>query len=328
MDDTAIICEGLTREFSSGRAVDGLSFTLPAGSVLALLGHNGAGKTTTVRLLNGILAPSSGSARVLGFDPIAQGDQLRTRTAVVSELSGLDERLSPRQNLRATARVRGMDPSLSEPRIESLLDQFGLSRQIDMKCRGFSTGQRRRATLATALLDDPQLLFLDEPTSGLDPVGTKAVMEMVAHLTTERGRSVVLCTHFLDEAAVLADFMAIIEMGRLVLFGRPEQLAAQRWHGTDVEVRLAAAADNDTLQLIASIPSVRNVVSSDQGAVATIDAEQTLPQFIREVATLELNLFGIEHRPKGLRELYFEYQRGTSLDVAPSSHASDLGAHT
>ena len=182
--------------------------------MLALLGPNGAGKTTTVRLLNGILTPDRGRATVLGLDPATQGDDVRRRTGVLTENAGLDERLTARENLELTGRMRGLDRAWAARRTAELLERFGMADRADIVVQGFSTGQRKRVALARALLHDPEVLFLDEPTSGLDPAATRDVIDLIGALATEHGRTVVLCTHFLGEAGRLADRMAVLHRGR------------------------------------------------------------------------------------------------------------------
>ena len=182
--------------------------------MLALLGPNGAGKTTTVRLLNGVLRPDRGSARVLGLDPATDGDEVRRRTGVLTEHAGLDERLTARENLALTARLRGLDRALGGPPHRRAARAVRDGRPGRPPVQGTSTGQRKRLALARALLHDPEVLFLDEPTSGLDPAATRDVIDLIGSLATEHGRTIVLCTHFLGEAGRLADRMAVLHRGR------------------------------------------------------------------------------------------------------------------
>ena len=204
----------LTRSFPSGVALDGLTLQVQQGEVLALLGPNGAGKTTTVRLLNGILRPDRGRALVLGLDPTIDPNGIRRRTGVLTEHAGLDERLTARENLVLTGRMRRLDRRTVELRTDELLERFGMADRADLLVQGTSTGQRKRLALARALLHDPDVLFLDEPTSGLDPSATRDVIELIGTLATEHGRTVILCTHFLGEAGRLANRMAVLDRGR------------------------------------------------------------------------------------------------------------------
>src|SRR5207237_2294584 len=203
-----------------------------AGEVVALLGPNGAGKTTTVRLLNGLLRPDAGTARVLGLDPTADGTDLRRRTGVMTEQSGLDERLTALENVAFTARIRGLRAADAATQSAVLLERFGIASRAHDRVQGFSTGQRKRVALARALLHDPEVLFLDEPTAGLDPEATRDVLDLLAGLASEQGRTVLLCTHFLAEAGRLCQRMAVLDRGRLRAFGKPDELAAGLWRGT------------------------------------------------------------------------------------------------
>ena len=226
----------------SGVALDGLTLDVQQGEVLALLGPNGAGKTTTVRLLNGILRPDRGRALVLGLDPTVDPNGVRRRTGVLTEHAGLDERLTARENLVLTGRMRGPRPALAwSSRTDELLERFGMADRADLTVQGTSTGQRKRLALARALLHDPDVLFLDEPTSGLDPSATRDVIDLIGSLATEHGRTVVLCTHFLGEAGRLANRMAVLDRGVLHAFGRPEEIAADLWDGVDAAARARRA---------------------------------------------------------------------------------------
>src|SRR6266550_2687851 len=169
MTDAAIETSGLTRSFAGRPAVDQLTFEVAPGEVVALLGPNGAGKTTTIRLLNGVLRPDSGTSRVLGLDPAADGDAVRRRTGVLTEAAGLDDRLTLLENVVLPGRVRGMSRVAAERRALLMLERFDMAGRGDQKAQGLSTGQRKRVALARALLHEPDVLFLDEPTSGLDP---------------------------------------------------------------------------------------------------------------------------------------------------------------
>jgi len=263
--EPAVRAMELRREFPGGVAVDALTLEVATGSVLALLGPNGAGKTTTIRLLNGILRPHGGWSRVLGFDPATQGDELRRRTGVLTENAGLDDRLTARENLTITARLRGIDATATGRRVDDLLERFGMRSHGDQRCQGFSTGQRRRVALARCLIGDPELVFLDEPTSGLDPAATDDVVGIISELARTRGATVVLCTHFLGEAARVADQMAILHAGRLILSGQPQQLAAEMFPRLEVAIdveRSSNAAERGIPSLVtAELVDTAGVVS-------------------------------------------------------------------
>jgi ABC-2 type transport system ATP-binding protein len=301
----AIETEDLTRSFPSGVALDGLTIDVQPGEVLALLGPNGAGKTTTVRLLNGILTPDRGRATVLGLDPTTEGDEVRRRTGVLTEHAGLDERLTARENLTLTGRIRGMDRRVAERRTSEVLEQFGMADRADLLVQGTSTGQRKRLALARALLHDPEVLFLDEPTSGLDPAATRDVIDLIGSLATEHGRTVVLATHFLGEAGRLADRMAVLHRGRLHAFGRPGDIAAELWRGLDTDLDLGAPLDAGTADALRAVPGVSVVVPSPTGAVVRVDERTVVPHLVALLVARGLAVYGANAKAPTLEDVYF-----------------------
>ena len=314
--DIAISCRGLRRTFPGGVALDSLDLDVPTGTVLALLGPNGAGKTTTVRLLNGILAPHGGSARVLGLDPHTQGDELRHRTGVLTEAAGLDDRLTARENLVATAAMRGLRGPATDRRIDELLELFGMSPFAHQRCRGFSTGQRRRVALARALIHDPEVLFLDEPTSGLDPAATSDVVDLIETLTRDRGRTVVLCTHFLAEAGRLADQMAILHRGRLLTSGTPDVLADELWPGLEVSLDLGGPAEPATVGSLGRLPGVTAAFARPDGATIVVEDREVIARVVGSLVTAGIAVFAAVPHPKTLEDVYFAYQETLGADTS------------
>jgi len=318
---TAIETEGLTRRFDTGVALDGLDLRIERGEVVALLGPNGAGKTTTVRLLNGVLRPDEGRARVLGLDPTSDGTALRRHTGVLTENAGLDERLTARENLEYTARIRGMPTAEGRRRSGELLERFGLAEKADHLTVGFSTGQRKRVALARALLHDPELLFLDEPTSGLDPAATRDVAALIQSLASEHGRTIVLATHFLAEAGKLADRIAILHRGRLHAFGRPDELAGDLWSGLDVHLDLGGPADATVQAVLTAVPGVEGVLPTASGATVHIPGRDAIPAVVAALVANGVDVYAAEPRPPTLEDIYFEIEaragdQHTDLDLA------------
>jgi ABC-2 type transport system ATP-binding protein len=301
----AIEAFDLTRSFGTNVALDGLSFELEPGEVLALLGPNGAGKTTTVRLLNGVLRPDSGTARVLGLDPVTDGEELRRRTGVLTENAGLDDRLTARENLLFVARIRGLRGADGVQRVDELLGRFGMIDRANDKVQGFSTGQRKRLALARALLHDPEVLFLDEPTSGLDPAATRDVIELIGSLATERGRTVVLCTHFLGEAGRLANRMAVLHQGQLHAYGRPDELAAQLWDGLGADLDLGAPADARTLELLGEVDGVQHAEVSAEGVRVRVRDREAMAAVVAMLVGREVPVYGAVPRTPTLEDVYF-----------------------
>jgi len=227
----------VSRRFGAREALSHLTLRVPRGAVLGLLGPNGAGKTTTVRLMVGMLHPTGGRLSVLGLDPVREGEALRARLGVVLDQVGLYDRLTARENLLFQARVARMPLRAAEARIQALLERVELWDRRDDRVSGFSRGMRQKLGLSRALLTDPELLILDEPTAGLDPENIVRVRELLRDLADEGGRTIVLCTHLLDEAERLCTDVAIIQAGRLMAHGAPRDLEATRAPGVRLTLR-------------------------------------------------------------------------------------------
>ncbi len=215
---TAVVVEGLVKDYGSLRAVDGLSFRIEEGEIFALLGPNGAGKTTTVEILEGHRERTSGTVSVLGSDPGTAGRELRERVGIVLQEAGLEEDFTPKELVTLHRRMY--------PRrlgVDDVLELVGLEDKRDARVKTLSGGQRRRLDLALGLVGDPDLLFLDEPTTGFDPSARRKAWELVEALRS-LGKTVLLTTHYMDEAEHLADRVAVIVHGKLVASGTPEEL--------------------------------------------------------------------------------------------------------
>ncbi len=297
-----IDCQGLSRSFDQRVAVDSLSFTLGAGQVLALLGPNGAGKTTTMRMLCGLLAPSSGSARICGH-PLAtderENDQIRAHCGIVPEAAGFYERLSARDNLRFFGGLQGLSRSEVDARSTRALARFGLSERSGDRTGTFSKGMKQRLSLARALLHEPRLLFLDEPTAGLDPQATADLHRLVRELKAA-GTGVVLSTHSLEEAEELAD--EVLVMSTKVLFqGRPADLAADS--AAEVEIRLASAL-NTPLTLPGSIKAI--AADDSHLRFGVTDPARDIPLLVRLLVAAGADILHVGEHKRGLRERYLQ----------------------
>ena len=224
----AIQTQALTRTFGDIRAVDGLTLEVERGQLFGFLGPNGAGKTTTIRLLLGLLAPSSGSAQVLGYDLATQSDEIRRRTGVLLEQTGLYERLSAQDNLDLYGRIWHMPGPDRAARIRDLLTHLNLWDRRQEQVVKWSRGMKQKLAVARTLLHHPALIFLDEPTAGLDPVAAAALRTDLAGLARQEGVAIFLTTHNLAEAEALCHRVGVINQGRLVALGTPAQLQAQR----------------------------------------------------------------------------------------------------
>jgi ABC-2 type transport system ATP-binding protein/sodium transport system ATP-binding protein len=231
--------EGLTRVFDTAAgevvAVDGVSFSVEKGEVYGLLGPNGAGKTTTLRMLLGLLRPTSGQAVVEGFRSDEQPDEVKRRVGLVSASAGLYPNLSVREMLLFFADLYAVPPERARAELARLAELLGLTDLLHRRCVTLSTGQKQRVNLARALIHDPPVLLLDEPTLGLDVLGSQTVVEFVAHLRAE-GRAVILTTHRLDEAERLCDRFGLLHKGRLVCTGTLAELRSSTGRTTLVEM--------------------------------------------------------------------------------------------
>ncbi|TVR92894.1 MAG: ABC transporter ATP-binding protein [Trueperaceae bacterium] len=303
---------GLTRRFGDVTAVDALDLTVERGEVVGLLGHNGAGKTTTVRLLNGVLAPSAGSARVLGFDPMHDGVALRRRCGVSTETPSVDERLSGRAGLRFFAEVFDVPPARVERRIDELLAAFDLSAAADQRVGTYSKGMRQRLTLARALLHEPELLFLDEPSSGLDPVAARAVDERIAGLR-DAGTTVLLCTHNLAQAQGLCDRVVVLEHGAVVASGAPAALAAELGASIEVRVALRLEAGTDARALLADVVGVETIEAANgeaNGLRFAASGDDATAAAVRVLVQAGADVYAVERRQPSLEDVYFALHRG------------------
>jgi ABC-2 type transport system ATP-binding protein len=216
--------QGLTRRFGDLTAVDGVHLSIQAGEIFGLLGPNGAGKTTVIKLLTTLLPPSAGTARVAGFDIQRQAAQVRAQIAYVPQLVSADGGLTAAENLRLFAKLYGVPRRDIGPRVSDALKFVGLEEAADRVVRGYSGGMVRRLEIALALIHRPRVLFLDEPTVGLDPLARQTVWQQVQLLVKEFGMTILLTTHFMEEADSLCNRVAIMNRGRVTAIGSPAEL--------------------------------------------------------------------------------------------------------
>jgi ABC-2 type transport system ATP-binding protein len=256
----AIEAEALVKTYPGDvRALDGLSLAVPAGTIFGLLGPNGAGKSTTVRILTTLSRADSGSARVAGHDVLTDPAAVRRAIGVVGQRSGVDREATGAENLRLQGQIHGLRGGELAARAGELLRQFGLADAADRLVRTYSGGMQRRLDIAMALVHRPQVLFLDEPTTGLDPEVRAEMWREIDRLARDEGLSILLTTHYLEEADRLADELAIVDRGRVVAGGSPEQLKAEL-RGDAIHVELAFAANGAVHAALDPLPGIRELV--------------------------------------------------------------------
>jgi ABC-2 type transport system ATP-binding protein len=252
--DIAIRTTGLTRDFPSVRALDALTLEIPRGIIFGFLGPNGSGKTTTVRLLLGLLEPTSGTSEVLGYDVGTHADDVRRRCGALMEHNGLYERLTAEENLDFFAGVWRIPKAKREARVRELLDHLGLWERRHDIVGGWSRGMKQKLAVARALLHHPEVVFLDEPTAGLDPAAAAALRDDLASLVAEEGATVFINTHHLDEAERLCALVGVVREGRLVACGHPDDLRTA--HGSRRVEIVGAGFDDALLAALRARPEI------------------------------------------------------------------------
>ena len=241
-----IAVDELTKCFPTSQgevlAVDRVSFSVSQGEVFGLLGANGAGKTTTLRMILGLLEPTSGDARVDGFSVRTAPEEIKRRIGLVSATAGLYQWLTPRETILFFGDLYGLPPEVSQYRLAQLAERFGLKDFLDRRAGTLSTGQKQRVNLARALIHDPPMMLMDEPTRGLDVVGTQVIFDYISGLR-EQGKAVIVCTHRLDEASRLCDRFGLLHHGCLRHQGTLDELLGETGATSLAEIFLTLLAE-------------------------------------------------------------------------------------
>jgi ABC-2 type transport system ATP-binding protein len=313
--------ERLVRRFKEVRAVDGIDLEIEPGEIYGFLGPNGAGKSTTVHMLVTLLPPTSGTARVAGFDVVKQGPLVRAAIGAALQEAALDPFLTGREHVRLAAALHGMRGDTRKRRIAELLARVGLTHAADRKVRTYSGGMKRRLDLALALVHDPQILFLDEPTTGLDPQSRSALWEEVGRLAKDEGVTVFLTTQYLEEADVLADRVGIIHKGRIVAEGTPDDLKAEIGRPT-VEVVPDQPEERPRLERV--LARFGEETAARPGAAAVqVNGRGTLADVIRALDTEGVRAAAINLHQPTLDDVFLA-QTGRSLEGA-QAEADEAG---
>jgi ABC-2 type transport system ATP-binding protein len=261
----------LKKDYGEVRALDGISFAVEPGTIFGLLGPNGAGKSTTVKVLTTLARPDAGAARVAGHDVLREPAEVRRSIGVVAQRSGVDRDLTGRENVKLQGHLQGMRGRELDRRVDELLEQFGLTEAAGRVARTYSGGMQRRLDVAIGLVHRPQVLFLDEPTTGLDPEVRAAMWEEIGRLKSEEGLTILLTTHYMEEADNLASRVAIVDRGTIVAEGSPAELKASL-HGEAVHVELEGANVNGNVEAaLRGVPGLREVLVEGRALHARVD---------------------------------------------------------
>ncbi len=291
----AVQLAGLSRSFDDFVAVEGIDLSIEAGELFSLLGPNGAGKTTTIKMLCCLLRPTGGTATILGHDIREDPLSVKQVIAVSPQETAIAEHLNARENLSLMAGLHGIDKARSKERSEELLDIMGLTGRAGERVKKYSGGMKRRLSIAMALVSDPQVLFLDEPTIGLDPQSRRGMWEHLAGLKGET--TILLTTHYLEEADALADRIAVIDEGRVIALGTPDELKA----GLNEAQVTVVEAENLTNEALAALRAIYPEVRTIEGGV--------------EIEADEVSVYAVGDclRPFGI-EIQSTYKRKATLD--------------
>ncbi|MDR7190732.1 ABC-2 type transport system ATP-binding protein [Microbacterium sp. BE35] len=324
--DRAIVATDLVKVYPGRgrrpavRALDGLGFSVPAGRVFGLLGPNGAGKSTTTKILTTLSRPTSGTAVVAGHDVATDPASVRATIGYVSQGASTDPLLTARENLEIAARLRGVGSGEARGRAARLLDEFGLAEASRRPVGTFSGGMRRRLDVAAALVHRPRVLFLDEPTTGLDPEARATMWAEIRRLSGEEALTVVLTTHYMEEADRLADELLIVNRGRAVVQGTPDELKAAL-HGDSLRVSLVEPDPAAVRAAIGRVAGLRDVVIEASGvdgvlAARTDDASAAVGAVIGALDAAGIRFGQVAASHPTLDDVYLHFVGHTFGDAA------------
>jgi ABC-2 type transport system ATP-binding protein len=304
----AIVVESLGKTYPKGvRALDGVTFSVREGEIFGLLGPNGAGKSTTVRVLATLTQPDAGRASVAGHDVIGDAPAVRRAIGYVAQQSGVDVEATGRENLMLQGHVQGMRGAALRQRVTDLLAALGLADAADRVVRTYSGGMRRRLDIGLGLVHGPSVLFLDEPTTGLDPEARAAMWEELERLAEREALTVLLTTHYLEEADQLADRLAIVSRGRVVVEGTPERLKREL-SGDSVTVELVDGQVADAETALRALADVREA-SSDGNIVRTRveNGGRAVPEIITALESRGIDVAAVTISRPSLDDVYLHF---------------------
>jgi len=308
----------LSKQFNDFWAVDGVTLSVKPGQILALLGQNGAGKTTTVRMLNSLLMPTRGWARVAGYDVVRDGAKVRASVGVLTEQHGLYMRMTGDEYLEFFGQVYRLNSKMRKSRRDYLLDYFGLAIASSHRIGEYSKGMRQKLALARALMHEPPVLLLDEPTSAMDPESARLVRDEIARLKSSQ-RTIVICTHNLYEAETLADMIAIIYKGRILMTGTLDELKQKVLGTPEYEARFSSNWNGEKLNLPSGVTLIEQSVSSLRFRVERpLEAN---PLLLHELMSKHAPLMAFQEVPRSLEQVYLKVMTEAQASSAEAVHA-------
>jgi ABC-2 type transport system ATP-binding protein len=303
----AIEVRELTKKFGDFTAVDGISFEVRRGEIFGLLGPNGAGKSTLIRMLTTLLKPTSGTATVGGFDVVADANDVRRRIGVIPQAMTSDLELTASENLSIFAKLYGVPRERRRRLVAELLDAVELSKWADAPVKNLSGGMRRRVEIARGLVHEPEILFLDEPTTGLDPVSRTAVWEMIRALKRGRDLTVLLTTHYMDEADRLCERIAIVDHGTMMALDSPLRLKAAIPGENTLEVSFGTAPE-DWVSQLETLPGVEEVVGEgDVYRIASDSGPATTTALMAKAAETGVPVTSLSVKSTTLDDVFVHY---------------------
>jgi ABC-2 type transport system ATP-binding protein len=303
----AIAADGLRKRYGDVQALDGVSFSVREGEVFGLLGPNGAGKSTTVRVLVTLTHADEGRATVAGHDVVRDADAVRRTIGYVPQDSGVDQFGTGRENLMLQGRVQGMGGRDLRARVQELLELLGIAEAADRIVKGYSGGMRRRLDIALGLVHRPRVLFLDEPTTGLDPEARVAMWTEVSRLAAAESLTILLTTHYLEEADQLADRLAIVSRGQVVVEGTPTELKAGL-RGDAVQIELANGQVDSAQRVLAGVGAAPEQVVDGRTIVSRVEnGGRALPGILSALEAAGVGVASVSLSRPSLDDVYLHF---------------------
>jgi ABC-2 type transport system ATP-binding protein len=305
----AIAVEDLRKRYRDVQALDGVTFGVRAGEVFGLLGPNGAGKSTTVRVLTTLTKPDSGRALVAGHDVVRHPNRARLELGYVPQDSGVDRDATGRENLMLQGRIYGLRRSALRSRVQELLELVGLTDAAERVVRGYSGGMKRRLDIALGLVHRPSVLFLDEPTTGLDPEARAAMWVEVERLAVQESLTILLTTHYLEEADQLADRLAIVSRGQVVVEGTPDELKrGLQGELVTVELHDTNGRAADAVEIVDRFPGARETKLDGAHLRTRVpDGAQAIPTLLASLDSAGIAVASVTTSRPSLDDVYLHY---------------------